>query len=324
MYAKASDLLRLADLAHARHGGVTLADIQEEFGVVERTARRMVQALQDVFPHAVQIREDADRRRLWKLTEIPLARLRLSGSAELEALQQAIATLEGEGDPLASASLRSLRDRLLAALPVQAARAAEADAEAILEAHGHAARPGPRVPIAPDVFDAVAQALRGPFRLRMSYGGRARIVEPHGVLLGARRYLVAREKAAGPGMKHFRFDRITNPEVTDEWFARETDFVLADHAARAFGSFQKDSEYARVTWRFAPDAAAQAAEWRFHPGQIATPEPDGSLTVSFSASGWLEMAWHLYCWGDKVEVLEPEGLRTLVAGWQRDDFDALP
>ena len=54
------------------------------------------------------------------------------------------------------------------------------------------------------------------------------------------------------------------------------------------------------------------------------PQEDGSLIVRFHAAGWLEMAWHLYQWGDKVEVVEPEGLRALVEDHRRSDFDALP
>ncbi|MFC3119550.1 hypothetical protein ACFOHS_19975 [Jhaorihella thermophila] len=32
---------------------------------------------------------------------------------------------------------------------------------------------------------------------------------------------------------------------------------------------------------------------------------DGRLEVRFHAGGWLEMAWHLYQWGDSVEVVAP-------------------
>lgn len=55
-----------------------------------------------------------------------------------------------------------------------------------------------------------------------------------------------------------------------------------------------------------------------------TEEADGSLIVRFQASGHLEMAWHLYLWGDAVEVLAPDRLREMVAGYQRRDFPALP
>lgn len=54
------------------------------------------------------------------------------------------------------------------------------------------------------------------------------------------------------------------------------------------------------------------------------PQEDGSLIVRFHAAGWLEMTWHLYQWGDKVEVLAPARLRDLVEGYRRSDFDALP
>jgi predicted DNA-binding transcriptional regulator YafY len=72
------------------------------------------------------------------------------------------------------------------------------------------------------------------------------------------------------------------------------------------------------------EAAECAAEFRFHPTQLMEREDDGSLIVRFHAAGWLEMAWHLYQWGDKVEVVAPEGLRALIAGHRRPDFDALP
>ncbi|MEQ9039395.1 MAG: WYL domain-containing protein [Silicimonas sp.] len=284
----------------------------------------MIDALTAAFPHAVTVLEGPDRRRRWKLNEVPLSRLRLNGADELEALETAIAALQERGDALEARRLRGLRDRLVAALPANAARAAEADAEAVLEAHGQAARPGPAVRIALEVFEAVAAALRGPFRLRLFYGGKLREVEPYGVLLGARRYLVAREPGAGEGLKHFRFDRIEAPEVTENWFAKDSDFSLKAHAARAFGSYQDDSQFGRVTWRFTPEASDQAEEWEFHPGQTSRRDEAGALVVSFEASGWLEMAWHLYMWGDAVEVLEPKGLRQLVEGWQRADFEALP
>jgi predicted DNA-binding transcriptional regulator YafY len=36
------------------------------------------------------------------------------------------------------------------------------------------------------------------------------------------------------------------------------------------------------------------------------------------------MAWHLYIWGDAVEVLAPEALRRIVEEHRRADFEALP
>jgi predicted DNA-binding transcriptional regulator YafY len=50
--------------------------------------------------------------------------------------------------------------------------------------------------------------------------------------------------------------------------------------------------------------------WRFHANQAVEPQPDGSVIVRFRASGMLELAWHLFTWGDKVEILAPPALKA--------------
>ena len=79
-----------------------------------------------------------------------------------------------------------------------------------------------------------------------------------------------------------------------------------------------------MIWGFAPSAAAAAREFVFNPNQVVTDEPDGGLLVEFTASGGVEMAWHLDKWGDKVEVIAPAELRELVRGHQRGDVGVLP
>jgi predicted DNA-binding transcriptional regulator YafY len=36
------------------------------------------------------------------------------------------------------------------------------------------------------------------------------------------------------------------------------------------------------------------------------------------------MCWHLYVWGDQVEVLAPARLRDMMQAWRRSDFASLP
>ena len=329
-FQKAADLLRLAELASARYQGVSLTDIETEFAVDRRTAQRMTRALEDMFPHCTT-RIDDDRRKFWKLRAED-ARLMLAQGirdSELAALELAIRRADRDGAVTEVRALSGLRDRLLAAMPGPHARRAEADAEAVLEAHGFASRPGPQVRIGPDLLGVIGAALKGPHVLAVVYAGgrdpdRLRRLEPHGLLLGTRRYLVAREAGGDGRMQHYRLDRITQARLEPDSFARDPAFDLTAHAARAFGSFHADHEYAEVVWRFTPAAAPTARDFLFHPTQVMTEEPDGSLTVRFTASGHLEMAWHLYMWGDAVEVLAPEPLRQMVARHRRGDFPALP
>lgn len=325
-FAKAQDLLRLAMMAASRRGGVSLDDIRHAFGVSHRTAQRMTEALANTFSN-VAIADDEDRRRRWRLNDPVLARLLPRQESTIEALEIAARDARDDNRLRHARALETVREDLTARMAPRDALRAEADAEAVLAALGHVARPGPRAPVRPAVIDAVIEALRGPFRLRIVYGSAEaapRSVEPHGILLGPRSYLVARQPERAEGLLNFRMDRIVAAECLDDTFALMPDFVLEDYAARAFGAFHDGDQYGPVVWRFSPDAAARAAEFRFHPHQQLSWNEDGSLTVRFEAAGWLEMAWFLYQWGDAVEVLEPAALRALTEAHRRSDFESLP
>lgn len=330
-FYKAEYLLTLAGMAAARHGGVSLADIAEEFGCTYRTAQRMTRALEKTFMGVVT-RTDDEQRKYWVLRQGDIRLLAAQGlrDHELVALEMSIRRAERDGATNEVEALRRIRDRLLAAMPKPHARRTESDAEAILEAHGFACRPGPKVAANERLLSTIAAALRGPFLISMTYGpdaassGDERLVEPYGLLLGIRKYLVGKIHRENDRLRHFRLDRIHTIQIEAQSFVRDSEFSLETHAARAFGSFQSDAEYSEVVWRFSPAAAPTAREFLFHPAQEMTEEADGSLTVRFTASGHLEMTWHLYMWGDGVEVLAPDSLRRMVAMHRRSDFPALP
>ena len=79
-----------------------------------------------------------------------------------------------------------------------------------------------------------------------------------------------------------------------------------------------------VVLLFSEAAADRAENWQFHPKQVIKWLKDGWLEVRFRSGGWLEMAWHLYQWGDEVKVVAPEALRDPVHVEGRSDFEALP
>lgn len=328
-FEKSLDLMRLAEMAAARHKGVSLVEVSAEFGVNLRTAQRMIRGLEAAFP-SVEFSTDQDRRRWWKLSDTRILGMQGIRNGELEALDMSIRRAQREGATKDVTTLISLRDRLLATMPSSHARLAEVDAEAMLEAQGYACRPGPRVQIEPNILGAIAVAIKAPFSLAIAYQGASdgaavdRVVEPYGMLLGIRQYLIARDIGNGREFRRFRLDRITSAKITGQSFARDPDFDLDTYAAQSFGSYQSDAEYQPVIWRFAATAAAAAREFAFHPNQVVTDEPDGALTIAFTASGWVEMAWHLYQWGDKVEVIAPAELREMVRGHQRGDVAVLP
>lgn len=328
-FAKGQELLKLAMMATSR-GGVALEDIVDEWGCSHRTAQRMTDALLAAFPQT-EIEVGEDRKRRWRIHAKVIAPLLTPSAEELAALSAAVAELEAGRMTTEAATLRRLQSKVRALLPPGAGTRLGVDEEALLEALGHAVRPGPRPAISGDVDAAISEALKGPFLLRIEYRRRTqdrpslRVVAPHGLLLGVRRYLVARDtaKKAGSRLQHYRVEEIRSAEVLEESFDLDPDFSISKHAEKGFGSYESAAEHGEVVWRFTPDAAPHARRFVFHPTQTVEEEDDGSLLVRFQASGHLEMCWHLYSWGRSVEVLQPARLREMVHGHRRD-FDALP
>lgn len=328
-FGKAVDLLRLAMMATAR-SGICLSDIELEFTCVRRTAQRMVQALQEAFPATEHFVGD-DNRHYWRLPARAVASLLSPSVEELVAISAGVTELERSGQSMEATNLRRLDRKVRALVPNESSARLATDEEAILEAMGYAARPGPRPAFNVAVDAAISESLKGPFRLDIDYQSRSdatsvwRKVEPIGLLLGARRYLVALDYMKNDGrFRHYRVEDIRDARVLSETFEYPANFRLHDYASRAFGSYHNELEYDEVIWRFAPEAAPRAARFQFHPHQEAVWQSDGSLVVRFKASGYLEMSWHLYAWGEAVEVLSPTTLQKMVHPYRRTDFPSLP
>ena len=166
------------------------------------------------------------------------------------------------------------------------------------------------------VLGAIREALLSMRRLSFRYGGgstpgRLREVTPFGVLFGRSNYLVAAEdEATGP--RNWRLDRIADIAVTDHAGSKPEAFSLQAYADESFGIYQDDTE--DVVLRVTPAGAEDALRWRFHANQQVEPQPDGHVMIRFRASGMRELAWHLFTWGDKVQIVAPETLKDMMAG----------
>ncbi len=309
-------------MAAARRQGVSYDQIMEEFGVVKRTALRMVEALQDVFE--VERLEDEERRARFRIPAAAVFDLPQKPDTTLEALNLALRSMDV--DDAHAAALRDLRDGILARMDRGKARLAQAEAETFLQVYGHVATFGPRTRKDPEALEAISKALRGPFVMSMCYGrdDAPRVVQPYGILQGVRGYLVARQPEKGPELRKYRLDLIREASCGNETFVLDEDFEIEAYAAESFGVWHDPEQLAEVVWRFLPEAAARAEEFVFHPHQVVEYAEDGSLIVRFTTSGWNEMTWYLYQWGDKVEVLAPPELAAMVEGYQRSDIKALP
>jgi predicted DNA-binding transcriptional regulator YafY len=329
-YWKAKDLIELATLLVGRRVGVTLDDVKSHFDVSRRTAQRMLHAAEAVFPDTAAA-TDSEGRKRWLLPSGALRDLLTLSADELAALDLGVETMKRSGLAAEAEHLVRLREKVLALVPRDRKARLETDLEALLEAQGLAARPGPRERIDRGIVAAIAEAIKACRLLEVEYQARdepaprPRRLHPYGLLTGLRRYLVARPDHDAAGrMRLYIVENIISARVAPEFFERDPAFDLKTFVDRAFGVFQNQEEFGEVVWRFLPPAAERARRFEFHPSQQVQEDADGSLIVRFHAAGLLEMCWHLYVWGDQVEVLAPERLRDMVHAWRRSDFPSLP
>ncbi len=327
-YEKADNLMQLALEMQAARSGLSLAEIESRFRVGRRTAMRMRDAVLRNFPQVVE-RIDADRVKRWHIPSGTLDRLIAVDVDELAALENAIRMLEASNRSDQAAALTGLESKLRAVLKPETARRVEPDLEALLEAEGLAMRPGPRPRIHWEMVEQLRFAIKAGRKVRIGYRNRRtqrineRLVHPYGFLHGHRHYLVAwHEHPKANKVALFSLPNIETAVLLADSFRRAPDFSLEEFAARSFGLFQGEPP-GEIVWRFTPDAAADAAEFVFHPTQRLEWLDDGGLLVSFRAGSDLEMAWHLYSWGDRVEVLQPQRLADLVRD-HRVRWPALP
>jgi len=311
-HEKAGRLLELARLLASTAEGLTLDEIAERLGVGRRTAERMRDAVREVFPQLEEVEDPPTRRfripaGLDGLFQAPTAE-------ELAALAIAAESFAGQGASARAAALRSLEQKVLSATRAAARRRLAPDLEALLQAETIAVQAGPRPFEDETVLAAVREALKAAATLAFRYEGgsqpgRVREVVPYGILFGRANYLVAAEGGGRP--RNWRLDRIRDVAATGRPARRDPAFSLQDYADESFGIYQDDTH--DVVLRIKPASAEGALRWRFHSDQTLDRQADGSVIVRFRASGMRELAWHLFTWGDQVEVLAPAVLKqTLI------------
>ena len=311
-HEKAARLLELARMMAASAEGLTLDEMAERLGVGRRTAERMRDAVREAFPQMEEVDDPPTRR-----FRIPAGLdgiFQAPSADEFAALRAGAEQFKAAGARARANALLSLEQKVLSAIRAGARRKLAPDLEALLEAETMAIHAGPRPFEDETVLGAVREAIVSLRRLKLRYEGgsspgRVREITPFGLLFGRSNYLVGGE-GDSPEPRTWRLDRIADIEVSETPGFRPPDFSLQAFVNRSFGIYQDAVE--EVVLRIFRHGAEEAMGWRFHPTQSLEPQADGSVIVRFTAGGMRELAWHLFTWGDKVEIIAPQRLRSVM------------
>ena len=312
-YKRLEELLKLTIRLQGRSSGMSLSDIMDEFNVSRSTAERMRNSILQAFP---QIEEfvDYDRQKRYRLPAQTIGNISDPTLDELTSLKRAADICARQGDVNTADKLINLQDRLRSYMKSDSKRRLEPDFESLLQADGVASRPGPREIINKNVLSKIRDAILQGNWINIDHRGRSKKLSrdvdlgPLAMLMGeGTQYLVAWSEFQDD-VRLFTLSGIERIEIIDEIFERPEDFDLQDYINQSFGIYQ--NEVREVEWKFSPEVADKAALFQFHPTQVLKRLADDSLSVTFQASGDIEMCWHLFRWGDQVEIVKPERLKA--------------
>ena len=307
-YDGVKDILRLAIDMQNSYQGFSIQDIQDEFEVSRRTAIRMKDAVQEIFPSMEEVPNPMSRVKKWRLNKTPLTKMVSFTAEEIAELENCKAMMKN----LSYTNRCDLLSEIMAKINLlNESKSVYTDVEALLEVEGYVVRQHPRYKMNMNTLNVISDALKAYKYLSFSYmnnkGEEAELkIQPYGIIYGEKTYLLGYNEEK-QGFRYYLLHKIKAPVVVDEYFDRDENFDLKDYLKNSFGVYQEKPM--KIKLLFSKEVQESIQDYNLHPSQKLKVNEDGTTTVTFEAGGRYEICWHLFRWGDKVKILEPQELK---------------
>lgn len=308
-HEKISKILALARELASNAAGLTLDEMAEFLGESRSSAERARRILTDLFPDVEEVDDHPKKR--FRITKGLDGFFHSPTVDELACLGMVIENAKMKGAKDRVLLLSQLEGKVRGAISHAKRRKAEPDIEALMRAEMIAVQAGPKATEDPAMMKIIRDALIASLQISFAYmggtnPGTERTVVPFGILFGHRNYLIAAE-AGTTKPKSWRLDRIENLCTLDVSGLPPPNFNLTEFANGMFRLF--DEEPQDIILHVLPSGREEFKNFRFHATQKVEELPSGGALVRFRASGMQELVWHLFAWGNKVEIIEPVSLR---------------
>ncbi len=309
-YSQAGRVHDLIRLVEARHG-VTIEDLVEESGVSRRTIHRDLNAIQEAgYP---LVSEWQDNRKVYRFItrfkDIPPISFTLQELMTLSFFRSQLDFLQGTpfGDDMA-AIFRKVSSVLPPRYAAHMERIASVSIPLLQGRRDYSLVGAP--------LGTLRDALIYQYRVTLGYRakGKARPstykVDPYGLIFHKGGLYLLGFAHNRRALRTFAVERIASVTVTKERFEIPEGFQPQEQFSSAFGIVEEAP--LSVTVRFAPAIAHTLRERVWHPSQQLTEEKDGSIVLSLTAGGRMEIIAWLLSYGRQAEVLKPTELRDEV------------
>jgi predicted DNA-binding transcriptional regulator YafY len=315
-YSQAARLHDVIRILEARYGA-TVDELAEECGVTRRTIYRDLDAIRESGYPLISEAED-DGRTLYSFItgfkKLPPITFSLEELMTLYLCRGQLGFLQGT--PFQD-DLDNIFGRIHSSLPPRSVahleRIAETAAPKFQGERDYASKK--------ELLKDLRRALLYQYRLDLSYTPARRATEtyrfdPYTLLFYEGALYLGGYAHNRQALRLFLVDRIEQATVLDERFEIPEDFSAANLTGTAFGLIDEQQQTVKV--RFGAEIGHLIRERVWHPSQQLVEESDGSLTLTFEASGEKEILAWLYSYLPHVQVLKPESLRELFYAGLRD------
>ena len=318
-YSQAARLHDVIRILEARYGA-TVDELAEECAVTRRTIYRDLDAIRDA-GYPLISEPEADGRMLYSFItgykKLPPITFSLEELMTLSLCRGQLGFLAGT--PFQD-DLDAIFGRIHSSLPPRSV----AHLERIAETASPKFQGERDYAVQKELLKELRRALLYQYRVDLAYTPARRSTEtyrfdPYTLLFYEGALYLGGYAHNREALRLFLVDRIEEVTVLEERFEVPEDFSADNLTGSAFGLIDEDHQMIKV--RFGAEIGHLILERVWHPSQKLIEEADGSLTLSFEASGEKEILAWLYSYLPHVEVLEPESLRTTFYQGLRD---ALP
>ena len=297
---KANQIIELLILLQTSYRGLTIDEIAEKFECTRRSAERMKALIVKNFPNKIEeVENQTDRKKRWRLKKGSVNYL-------INLTPQDFANLEICKDSLTNSTQKNEIQKLIEKLKIlDSNKTHNLDIEATLEAQGYAVRQGFKENISSEILGKINEAILCQKQIKFRYYNEEKIVNPYGLLIGEKIYLIARFDNNDKNYT-FRLSKIEQIQITNNYFDRDESFDIKEFSQKSFGVFQDDEMEVKLEFK---KSAHEVLEYNFHPTQKIEELENGNFEVTFTASGQYEIITELLKWRDSVKIISPKKLK---------------
>ncbi|MBQ9245706.1 WYL domain-containing protein [bacterium] len=309
-YEQITKFFDLAIEMQSKPAGMTIEEIQNYMNVSLRTARRVVAALRGLETHCIDVLGNDGRKYRYGFVR-PYMNSFITFSNEEIANLELLLKNEKNNEQIKNELKKTIKSIKAINNKKPQYDVVKDNLELILQTEGYAVRQIPKCTINPENVVKLRDAIMNNRKISCFYENKKgekkkRILFPLGFLYGVQKtYLIARMDKKGDDEITFLVHKLTDIEILNETFDKKG-FDLNAYAQKSFGIYH--DEIINVKLLFNKEVADAVLQYEFHPTQQMKQKKDGSVEVTFSASGKNEMLWHIFTWGTNCKIIRPKSL----------------